>query len=72
VAAGIPVYVITAKARLDVARGMVAETASSTVGEAARLLTDFASRRHVRLAETAYTLVTRAMEPAVVGPSPQS
>ncbi|MFD8301668.1 GAF domain-containing protein [Streptomyces sp. NPDC059690] len=58
--------VIAAKATLDIARGMIAEYAGSTVGEAARILDVYVGRRRVRLTETAYALVTRALDPADV------
>ncbi|WP_458244856.1 GAF domain-containing protein [Streptomyces sp. MAI_2237] len=58
--------VIAAKATLDIARGMIAEYAGSTVGEAARLLDGYVTRRHLRLTETAHALVSRTLEPAAV------
>ncbi len=58
--------VIAAKATLEIAKGMVAQHTGLTVGEAARLLSAYAIRRRVRLTETAYSLVTRGLEPAAV------
>ncbi|MFJ1809580.1 MULTISPECIES: GAF domain-containing protein [unclassified Streptomyces] len=60
--------VIASKATLEIAKGMVAQYADTTVGEAARLLTAYASERRLRLTETAHALVTRQMAPdAVIG-----
>ncbi|WP_328504011.1 GAF domain-containing protein [Streptomyces sp. NBC_00457] len=65
--------VIAAKATLEIAKGMVAQYAGSTIGEAARLLSAYASRRQVRLTETAHALVTRTMTPdAIVDAQPRT
>ncbi|MEU1573291.1 GAF domain-containing protein [Streptomyces collinus] len=58
--------VIAAKAALEIAKGMVAQYADTTIGEAARLLSAYASRNHVRLTDTAHALVTRSVTPAAV------
>ncbi|MFJ9728447.1 GAF domain-containing protein [Streptomyces sp. NPDC101209] len=58
--------VIAAKATLEIAKGMIAEYAGSTVGEAARMLDAYVGRRHLRLTETAQALVSRALEPSAV------
>ncbi|MGW2822000.1 hypothetical protein ACWC24_13455 [Streptomyces sp. NPDC001443] len=58
--------VIAAKATLEIAKGMIAQYAGTTVREAARLLDGYVRERHLRLTETAYALVARAMEPAAV------
>jgi len=57
---------IASKATLEIAKGMVAQYADVTVGEAARLLTAYASGRRVRLTETVHALVDRRMPPAAV------
>ncbi|WP_210570995.1 GAF domain-containing protein [Streptomyces sp. GESEQ-4] len=65
--------VIAAKATLEIAKGMVAQYAASTIGEAARLLSAYASRRQVRLTEPAHALVTRTMTPdAIVDDRPRT
>ncbi|WP_328412453.1 GAF domain-containing protein [Streptomyces violaceus] len=58
--------VIAAKATLEIAKGMVAQYADATIGEAARLLSAYASRQQVRLTETAHALVTRNVTPAAI------
>ncbi|MGW2827058.1 hypothetical protein ACWC24_39695, partial [Streptomyces sp. NPDC001443] len=58
--------VIAAKATLEIAKGMIAQYAGTTVREAARLLDGYVRERHLRLTETAYALVARATEPAAV------
>lgn len=58
--------VIAAKATLEIAKGMIAEHAGTSIGEAARLLDCYVSERHLRLTETAYALVTRTMPPTAV------
>lgn len=58
--------VIASKATLDIAKGMLAEYAKATVSEAGRLLNAYARHHHVRITETAYALVTRALEPAAI------
>jgi hypothetical protein len=57
---------IAAKATLEIAKGMVAQYADTSIGEAARLLTAYANGRQVRLTETVHALVTRSMAPAAV------
>jgi hypothetical protein len=57
---------IASKATLEIAKGMVAQYAGITVGEAARLLTAYASGRRIRLTETVRALVDREMDPAAV------
>jgi transcriptional regulator with GAF, ATPase, and Fis domain len=56
--------VIAAKATLEIAKGMVAQYADITIGDAARMLGAYASGQRVRLTETAHALVTRGMTPA--------
>ncbi|MEU9474489.1 GAF and ANTAR domain-containing protein [Streptomyces sp. NPDC048191] len=58
--------VISAKATLEIAKGMIAQQAGTTLPEAARLLSGYASHHRLRLTETAHALVTRALEPAAV------
>ncbi|PWG13467.1 transcriptional regulator [Streptomyces sp. V2] len=58
--------VIAAKATLEIAKGMVAEYAGTTIREAARLLAAYADRHRVRLTETAQALVERSMELSTV------
>ncbi|WP_406456643.1 ANTAR domain-containing protein [Streptomyces sp. NBC_01622] len=63
---------IAAKATLEIAKGMVAQPTGATIGEAARLLSAYASGHQVRLTETARALVNRDLLPAVVvDPQPQ-
>ncbi|HEY8982764.1 MAG TPA: GAF and ANTAR domain-containing protein [Streptomyces sp.] len=57
---------LAAKATLETAKGMVAESAGTTVPEAARLLTGYARRHRVRLTDTAQALVARTMSPSAV------
>ncbi|HSX99375.1 MAG TPA: GAF domain-containing protein [Streptomyces sp.] len=57
---------IAAKTSLEIAKGMIAEYAGTTVAEAARLLSSYAALRRVRLTETVHALVTRGIDPAAV------
>ncbi|MFE9764071.1 GAF domain-containing protein [Streptomyces sp. NPDC005808] len=57
---------IAAKTTLEIAKGMVAQHAGGTIGEAARLLSAYASGRQVRLTETAHALVNRGLTPAAI------
>lgn len=61
---------ISAKATWEIAKGMIVQYAGVPVGEAARLLTGYASQHRVRLTDTAHALVTRTMEPAAVLEAP--
>ncbi|MFD6173784.1 GAF domain-containing protein [Streptomyces coeruleorubidus] len=58
--------VIASKATLEIAKGMVAQYAETTIGEAARMLSAYASRQRVRLTETAHALVNRGVTPAAI------
>ncbi|MFJ6087810.1 GAF domain-containing protein [Streptomyces sp. NPDC092369] len=58
--------VIAAKATLEIAKGMVAQYTGSTVADAAHLLNAYVYEQGLRLTETAYALVTRALTPAAV------
>ncbi|MES5821305.1 GAF and ANTAR domain-containing protein [Streptomyces sp. RG80] len=59
---------IAAKAALDIAKGIIAENAGVSIGDAGRLLTAYAARHRVSLATTIRNLVNRTMPPdAVVG-----
>jgi GAF domain-containing protein len=53
--------VIASKATLEIAKGMVAQYAGTTIGEAARLLSAYASGHRVRLTDTAHALVNRGL-----------
>ncbi|MDC0765353.1 GAF and ANTAR domain-containing protein [Streptomyces sp. HD] len=57
---------IASKATLDIAKGMLAEYSGATVSEAGRLLNAYARHQHARITETAYALVSRALEPAAI------
>ncbi len=64
---------IAAKATLEIAKGMVAQYADTTISKAAQLLTAYANGRRIRLTETAHALVTRGMTPAaVLEPQPRT
>ncbi|MFK0128448.1 GAF and ANTAR domain-containing protein [Streptomyces nigra] len=54
--------VIAAKATLDIAKGLLAQHADVSVGEAARLLHAYATLRRLRLTDTAHALVTRELD----------
>ncbi|MER6212395.1 GAF domain-containing protein [Streptomyces sp. NPDC001642] len=58
--------VIAAKATLEIAKGMVAQYTDTSIAEASRLLNAYVRERRVRLTETAYALVTRALTPDAV------
>ncbi|WP_416968053.1 GAF domain-containing protein [Streptomyces sp. 4F14] len=58
--------VIAAKATLEIAKGMVAEYAGTTIREAARLLAAYADHQGVRLTGTAQALVDRTLELSAV------
>ncbi|MFC8199306.1 GAF and ANTAR domain-containing protein [Streptomyces sp. NPDC057298] len=57
---------IAVKAILEIAKGMIAEYAGGTIAEAGQLLSDYASRHRVSLAETVHALVSRTMDPTVI------
>ncbi|MCX5257144.1 GAF domain-containing protein [Streptomyces canus] len=58
--------VIASKATLEIAKGMIAQYADTTIGEASQLLTAYAKQRRLRLTETVQALVTRDMNPAAI------
>jgi transcriptional regulator with GAF, ATPase, and Fis domain len=57
---------IASKATLEIAKGMIAQYADTTIAEASQLLTAYAKQRRLRLTETVQALVTRDMTPAAV------
>ncbi|MFL5999436.1 MAG: GAF and ANTAR domain-containing protein [Streptomyces sp.] len=57
---------IASKATLEIAKGMIAQYADTTIAEASQLLTAYARQRRLRLTETVQALVTRDMPPAAV------
>lgn len=57
---------LAAKATLEIAKGMIAQHADTTITEAAHLLTTYAHHHHVRLTDTVHALVTRTMPPDTV------
>jgi transcriptional regulator with GAF, ATPase, and Fis domain len=58
--------VIASKATLEIAKGMIAQYADTTISEASQLLTAYAKHRRLRLTETVQALVTRDMNPAAI------
>ncbi|QNP75391.1 GAF and ANTAR domain-containing protein [Streptomyces roseirectus] len=58
--------VIASKATLEIAKGMVAEYARTSIPAAARLLGAYAARHRVRLTDTAQALVNRTLDVSVV------
>lgn len=58
--------VIASKATLEIAKGMIAQYADTTITEASHLLTAYARQRRLRLSETVQALVNRDMHPAAV------
>ncbi|MET7683414.1 hypothetical protein [Streptomyces sp. NPDC005423] len=52
-------------------KGMLAQHTGATIAEAARLLSAYVHERRLRLTETAYALVTRALPPTVVAEARQ-
>ncbi|MEU6222117.1 GAF and ANTAR domain-containing protein [Streptomyces sp. NPDC047042] len=60
---------ISAKALLEIAKGMIAEYADVSIPEAGQLLTGYASRHRVSLAETVHALVSHSMKPTVIVPA---
>jgi signal transduction protein with GAF and PtsI domain len=57
---------IASKATLEIAKGMIAQYADTTISEASQLLTAYAKQRRLRLTETVQALVTRDMDPAAI------
>ncbi|WP_069763786.1 GAF and ANTAR domain-containing protein [Streptomyces sp. LUP47B] len=57
---------IASKATLEIAKGMIAQYADTTIAEASHLLTAYAKQRRLRLTETVQALVTRDMHPGAV------
>ncbi|KUN68848.1 hypothetical protein AQJ46_20005 [Streptomyces canus] len=58
--------VIASKATMEIAKGMIAQYADTTITEASHLLTAYARQRRIRLSETVQALVNRDMHPAAV------
>ncbi|MGY1503533.1 GAF and ANTAR domain-containing protein [Streptomyces sp. QTS52] len=59
---------ISVKAILEIAKGMIAEYADVSIAQAGQLLTEYASRHRVSLAETVHALVSHSMKPTVIVP----
>ncbi|MFG2466021.1 GAF and ANTAR domain-containing protein [Streptomyces canus] len=57
---------ISSKATLEIAKGMIAQYADTTITEASHLLTAYARQRRIRLSETVQALVNRNMHPSAV------
>jgi GAF domain-containing protein len=57
---------ISAKATLDIAKGMIAAYHDVTIPQAARLLTHYAARHRTSLADTALALVNRTLDPSLI------
>ncbi|MBK3575676.1 ANTAR domain-containing protein [Streptomyces sp. MBT65] len=55
---------IAAKTTLETAKGMIAAYHDASVSQAGRLLADYAAGHRVSLADTAFALVRRIMDPS--------
>ncbi|MER7570123.1 ANTAR domain-containing protein, partial [Streptomyces sp. NPDC097941] len=57
---------LAAKATLEIAKGMIAQHADTTITQAAHLLTTYAHHHHLRLTDTVQALVTRTLPPNTI------
>ncbi|MFG2459142.1 GAF and ANTAR domain-containing protein [Streptomyces sp. NPDC048523] len=57
---------LAAKATLEIAKGMIAQHADTTITQAAHLLTAYAHHHHLRLTDTVQALVTRTLPPDTI------